>query len=143
MLPVRDDAVDFLAGPLDVERLQRGTRADTRRGQEPRVPLRPADSRRAGPLTGHAPALSVHDLGQASTRGRYLGAAEAMFGLGAAVGPALGVAVWALVGNSFRLLCGVVAAVAAVAAYRGMPLVGAGMTGNLSGTRAATPAETG
>ncbi|MEU0742081.1 MFS transporter [Streptomyces sp. NPDC006134] len=54
-------------------------------------------------------------------RSRYLGASQAMFGVGSAVGPAAGVAAWALMGDAVWLLCGAVAAVAAVAAYHGMP----------------------
>ncbi|MET7296829.1 MFS transporter [Streptomyces griseoloalbus] len=54
-------------------------------------------------------------------RSRYLGASQAMFGVGSAVGPAAGVAAWALMGDTVWLLCGAVAAFAAVAAYYGMP----------------------
>ncbi|CAL9596129.1 Multidrug resistance protein MdtH [Streptomyces sp. enrichment culture] len=54
-------------------------------------------------------------------RGGYLGASQAMFGVGSAAGPAAGVAAWALMGDAVWLLCGAVAAVAAVAAYHGMP----------------------
>lgn len=54
-------------------------------------------------------------------RSRYLGAAQATFGIGSAAGPAAGVAAWALMGDTVWLLCGAVAACAALAAYYGMP----------------------
>ncbi|MEU3059204.1 MFS transporter [Streptomyces subrutilus] len=54
-------------------------------------------------------------------RGRYLGASQAMFGVGSAVGPAAGVAAWALMGDAVWLACGALAALAALAAFLGMP----------------------
>ncbi|MER7464217.1 MFS transporter [Streptomyces sp. NPDC097981] len=54
-------------------------------------------------------------------RSRYLGASQAMFGVGSAVGPAAGVAAWALMGDSVWLACGALAALAAIAAFIGMP----------------------
>ncbi|MFJ7209632.1 MFS transporter [Streptomyces sp. NPDC098789] len=54
-------------------------------------------------------------------RSRYLGASQAMFGVGSAVGPAAGVAAWALMGDTVWLACGAVAALAALAAFIGMP----------------------
>lgn len=58
--------------------------------------------------------------GPVELRSRYLGAAQAMFGLGAAVGPPLGVALWAAAGPAFWPLCGLLAMIAAVAVFRGM-----------------------
>ncbi|MXM65816.1 MFS transporter [Streptomyces sp. HUCO-GS316] len=55
-------------------------------------------------------------------RSRYLGAAQATFGIGSAVGPAVGVAAWALMSDTVWLLCGAVASCAALAAYYGMPV---------------------
>ncbi|MGT2531132.1 MFS transporter [Streptomyces nojiriensis] len=54
-------------------------------------------------------------------RSRYLGASQAMFGVGSAVGPAAGVAAWSLMGDSVWLACGALAALAASAAFIGMP----------------------
>ncbi|MFE1412292.1 MFS transporter [Streptomyces sp. NPDC058746] len=54
-------------------------------------------------------------------RSRYLGASQAMFGVGSAVGPAAGVAAWSLMGDSVWLACGALAALAALAAFIGMP----------------------
>jgi MFS family permease len=39
-------------------------------------------------------------------RGRYIGAAHGMFGLGSALGPVLGVAFWSEVGNAIWIICG-------------------------------------
>ncbi|MET8122538.1 MFS transporter [Micromonospora sp. NPDC005189] len=70
-----------------------------------------------------SPTLTAYpaQAGPVALRSRYLGAAQAMFGLGAAIGPPLGVAVWAVVGAPFWLLCGLVAALAAVAARQALP----------------------
>ncbi|MFD3869526.1 MFS transporter [Streptomyces sp. NPDC058623] len=54
-------------------------------------------------------------------RSQYLGASQAMFGVGSAVGPAAGVAAWAWMGDAVWLLCGAVAVLAALAAHFGMP----------------------
>lgn len=54
-------------------------------------------------------------------RSRYLGASQAMFGVGSAVGPAAGVAAWTLMGDAVWLACGALAALAALAAFIGMP----------------------
>lgn len=53
-------------------------------------------------------------------RGRYIGAAQAMFGLGSAVGPVMGVAVWSAFGRSVWVGCGLFSLVGMVAAWRGM-----------------------
>ncbi|GAB1646625.1 MFS transporter [Krasilnikovia sp. MM14-A1259] len=70
-----------------------------------------------------SPTLTAYpaQAGPVEFRSRYLGAAQAMFGLGAAVGPPLGVAVWALMGAWFWPLCGLVAVLAAVAARQALP----------------------
>jgi predicted MFS family arabinose efflux permease len=39
-------------------------------------------------------------------RGRYIGAAHGMFGLGSALGPVLGVALWSGVGSAIWIICG-------------------------------------
>lgn len=39
-------------------------------------------------------------------RGRYIGAAHGMFGLGSALGPVLGVAFWSEAGNAIWIICG-------------------------------------
>jgi len=56
----------------------------------------------------------------AAVKGRYIGASQAMFGLGMAIGPAVGVAGWNLLGNDFWLACGVAGLVAAACAVAGM-----------------------
>ena len=43
--------------------------------------------------------------GPARLRGRYMGSAQALFGLGTAIGPVLGVTVWHAVGRSVWLWC--------------------------------------
>ena len=50
-------------------------------------------------------------------RGRYTGAAHAMFGLGTALGPLLGVLVWKAFGDGIWALCGAVGGLAALAAF--------------------------
>lgn len=52
--------------------------------------------------------------------GRYVGAMQAMFGLGAAIGPALGVAVYQAVGTDVWWLCGLACLVALVLGWIGM-----------------------
>ncbi|GAA1683782.1 MFS transporter [Kribbella yunnanensis] len=52
--------------------------------------------------------------------GRYVGGAHAMFGLGSALGPFLGVWVWNSAGTQVWLWCGVLAAIGLVLAYFGM-----------------------
>lgn len=53
-------------------------------------------------------------------RGRYLGATHAMYGLGSAIGPVLGVAVWDAAGTGLWLACGAVALLALLAAVFGI-----------------------
>jgi MFS family permease len=52
--------------------------------------------------------------------GRYVGSAHAMFGLGSALGPFLGVWIWNNSGTQVWLWCGVAGAVGVVCAYFGM-----------------------
>jgi predicted MFS family arabinose efflux permease len=52
--------------------------------------------------------------------GRYVGSAHAMFGLGSALGPFLGVWAWNHVGTQVWIWCGLAGALAVVLAYFGM-----------------------
>lgn len=56
----------------------------------------------------------------AAVKGRYLGASQAMFGLGLAVGPALGALAWSHVGNGIWLICGIIGFAATAFAVIGM-----------------------
>lgn len=56
--------------------------------------------------------------------GRYVGSMQAMFGLGAAVGPAAGVAVWSAVGVNVWWICGLVSLLALAFGWVGMRDVG-------------------
>ena len=56
----------------------------------------------------------------ADATGRYMGAAHSMFGLGQAVGPVLGVALWNGVHGQVWWWCGVVSALCVAAAWLGM-----------------------
>jgi MFS family permease len=56
----------------------------------------------------------------AAVRARYLGAHQATFGLGSALGPTLGVLAWGALGNGVWLLCGVLALVSGWFALVGM-----------------------
>jgi predicted MFS family arabinose efflux permease len=60
--------------------------------------------------------------GPLSLQGRYLGASNALYGLGCALGPIIGVAVWNSVGDVMWALCGVVGIVAVVTAWFGVRL---------------------
>jgi MFS family permease len=55
-----------------------------------------------------------------AARGSYAGASQAMFGLGAAVGPALGVLAFGALGNGVWAACAAVGALAALAALYGV-----------------------
>lgn len=55
--------------------------------------------------------------------GRYVGAAHAMFGLGSALGPFIGVWLWNTAGTAVWLWCGVAGAVGIVLAHFGMKRV--------------------
>lgn len=56
----------------------------------------------------------------AEVKARYIGAHQATFGLGLALGPVFGVVVWETLGSGVWLLCGVLGAIAAVCALEGM-----------------------
>jgi predicted MFS family arabinose efflux permease len=58
--------------------------------------------------------------GPATHRGRYLGAANGVYGLGSALGPVVGILVWNRVGDGVWLLYGLVALVGAGCAYLGV-----------------------
>ena len=53
-------------------------------------------------------------------RGRYLGMANAAFGLGAALGPAAGIAAWTVVGDRVWILAGFIGLLAGLAAAIGI-----------------------
>lgn len=56
----------------------------------------------------------------AAVKARYVGASQAVFGLGSALGPTLGVLAWAGFGNGVWLLCAVIGVVAALFALVSM-----------------------
>lgn len=58
--------------------------------------------------------------GPARLRGRYIGSAHAMFGLGSAVGPVAGVWAWDAIGRSVWVACGLVALLGLAAAWVGI-----------------------
>jgi predicted MFS family arabinose efflux permease len=64
------------------------------------------------------PTMFAHPMrvAPAGSGGHYTGAAHAMFGLGAAAGPFLGVFVWNHMGATVWVLCGVIGLMAALAA---------------------------
>lgn len=53
-------------------------------------------------------------------QGRYIGAGQGMFGLGAAIGPVAGVALWSAIGGRFWIVCGLVSVLALVPGWRGI-----------------------
>lgn len=69
-----------------------------------------------------APTMSAYParMAEPRLRGRYLGIANGMFGLGAALGPVIGVAVWNRIGDDVWLWCGVIGLFAALAAWFSM-----------------------
>jgi predicted MFS family arabinose efflux permease len=69
-----------------------------------------------GPTMFAYPALAA----PAAAKGRYLGAAHAMFGVGGALGPVLGVALWSRAGPALWLACGGGAVLALLAAATGI-----------------------
>ncbi|MEV5570881.1 MFS transporter [Spirillospora sp. NPDC052269] len=69
-----------------------------------------------GPTMFAYPAKAAPD----GLRGRYLGSAHAMFGLGSALGPVLGVELWHAVGRPVWLFCGAIGLVAVLAARGGI-----------------------
>jgi MFS family permease len=58
--------------------------------------------------------------GPPALRGRYIGAAHAMFGLGSAIGPVLGVWAWTVMGRPFWLVCGALSVAAVVTVSAGL-----------------------
>ena len=58
--------------------------------------------------------------GPPALRGRYLGASNALYGLGSAVGPFIGVMIWNRYEEGLWLGCGVVGLLAAAAAWGGV-----------------------
>lgn len=68
------------------------------------------------------PTMFAHPARVAPTaaRGSYAGASQAMFGLGAAIGPLLGVLAFAALGSGVWAVCAGVGALAAAAAFVGM-----------------------
>jgi MFS family permease len=70
----------------------------------------------AGPTIFAYPAVASPDR----LRGRYLGAANAMFGIGSAAGAVLGLAVWDRVGEAVWWLCAAVCLIGLLAAWSGM-----------------------
>ncbi len=70
----------------------------------------------AGPTIFAYPAQA----GPEALRGRYIGAAQAMFGLGSAIGPVVGVAAWKWIGGSVWVACGLACVVGLLAAWQGM-----------------------
>ena len=53
-------------------------------------------------------------------RGRYIGAANTMFGIGSATGSVAGLAIWNLVGNAVWWICGLACLLGLLAAGAGM-----------------------
>jgi MFS family permease len=56
----------------------------------------------------------------AALRGRYLGASQATFGLGSALGPAVGVLAWARIGDTVWLACAAIGVLSAACAVWGV-----------------------
>jgi MFS family permease len=70
----------------------------------------------AGPTMFAYPAMTGPDR----LRGRYMGMAQATFGLGTAIGPVLGVIVWHAVGSAVWLWCGLACVAGIGAAWAGI-----------------------
>jgi MFS family permease len=70
----------------------------------------------AGPTMAAYPA----NAGPARLKSQYLGASQAVFSLGFAIGPAVGVLAWTLVGAKVWWLCGAASLVGLATAWRGM-----------------------
>jgi MFS family permease len=58
--------------------------------------------------------------GPAHLRGRYIGAAHGMFGVGSAVGPVVGVALWSGVGTTVWIICGLASLLALIPGLYGI-----------------------
>ena len=69
-----------------------------------------------GPTMQAYPAMAGPDR----LRGRYIGSSSAMFGLGSAIGPIVGLAVWDQVGRAVWLWYGIAAAAGVVLAWQGI-----------------------
>ncbi|HEY0637715.1 MAG TPA: MFS transporter, partial [Pseudonocardiaceae bacterium] len=94
----------------------------------------------AGPTMFAYPAMA----GPEHLRGRYLGAASAMFSIGGAIGPALGLALWNLVGTDVWLWCAAACAIGVAAGWYGMrPPDAARTTGDAGDGPSQDPATTG
>ncbi len=76
------------------------------------------------------PTMLAHPgkVAPAGARGRYIGAANAMFGLGGALGAPTGVLLWNALGNGIWAVCGAVAALSAAAAVSGLRASSPGAT---------------
>ncbi|WP_204033511.1 MFS transporter [Micromonospora qiuiae] len=77
-----------------------------------------------GPTMFAYPAMA----GPEETRGRYIAAAHAMFGIGSALGPVAGVALWTGIGNPAWLLFGLVSVLALAPAWYGVSRLGSGVS---------------
>ena len=75
----------------------------------------------AGPTVFAYPAMVAPD----GLRGRYLGASQAMFALGTAIGPVAGVTVWHLFGRAVWLWCAAACAIGLLCARFGMQTISA------------------
>lgn len=73
----------------------------------------------AGPTVFAYPAMVAPD----GLRGRYLGASQAMFNLGVAIGPVVGVTVWNVAGRAVWLWCGAACVVGLLCARFGMKII--------------------
>ena len=89
----------------------------------------------AGPTIFAYPAVASPE----HLRGRYIGAATAMFGIGSATGSVLGLAVWELVGRALWPICGLVCLLGLAAASAGMRTIPVAEPGPVE--PAAPPAE--
>jgi MFS family permease len=68
-----------------------------------------------------APTMWAHPAkAPAEVKSRYIGASQAIFGLGLAIGPVIGVLIWSQFHNGVWLFCGVVGLIAAGCAVAGL-----------------------
>ncbi|MFF0386213.1 MFS transporter [Streptomyces sp. NPDC004286] len=74
-----------------------------------------------GGLMVSGPTLWAHPAkAEERVRGRYIAASQAVFGLGSAVGPALGMLVWTQWGDGIWVTCAVLGVLAAALAWAGL-----------------------
>jgi MFS family permease len=74
-----------------------------------------------GGLMVSGPTLWAHPTkAEQRVRGRYIAASQAVFGLGSAIGPALGMLVWAQWGDGIWVTCAVLGVLAAALAWAGL-----------------------